>query len=202
MSEKNPIQALIEKLGKLPGIGEKSASRLAYFILRSKGSYAADLAFAITEMKEQIVLCSVCRDLTPDDPCRICSNTDRDRSLVMVVEEPHDLQAIEKSGVYNGLYHVLHGTLSPQKNINPKSIELEALQDRVKSESLKEVILATNPSVEGEATAAFIAEALAGFTLKVTRIARGIPVGADLEYVDRHSLDQAIKGRGIIETGK
>ena len=195
MSAADPIGRLIALLSRLPGLGEKSAGRLVYFLLRGKPEFARELGRAIAEIPDQIVRCGQCHDLGPGNPCRICADPERDRSVVMVVEEPHDLRAVEKSHSYRGLYHVLHGTLSPLEGRGPEQLTLDALVQRVEAGGVKEVILALNPHVEGDATAAYLAEQLRGLKVKVTLLARGIPVGGDLEYLDPGSLQQAVRGR-------
>ena len=195
MSAADPIGRLIALLSRLPGIGPKSAGRLVYFLLRGNPDYARELGRAIAEIPGQITRCEQCRDLSPSNPCRICADPERDRSLVMVVEEPHDLRAMEKSKSYAGLYHVLHGTLSPLEGRGPEQLTVAALLERARAGEVKEIILALNPHVEGEATTAFLAEQLRELPVKVTRLARGIPVGGDLEYLDSQSLSQAVRGR-------
>lgn len=191
----DPIARLIEALVKLPGIGEKSASRLAFHILGAAEDYARELAQAIIDIKEKIRLCSVCLNITEQDPCRLCRDPDRTDDIVCVVEEPNDLYAIEKTRSFNGRYHVLHGVISPLDGIGPDEIHVKELLERLKSGKVKEVLLATNPVVEGDATAMYLKERIKPFGLKVTRIARGIPVGGDLEYTDGATLTDAIRGR-------
>ena len=195
MSPADPIARLTALLAKLPGLGEKSAGRLVYFLLRSGGDYNRELGQAIAELKEKIVRCRHCQDLSPADPCRICADPERDRAAVMVVEEPHDLRAVERSKSYRGLYHVLHGTLSPLLGRGPDQLTVEALVKRIEQGEIKEVILALNPHVEGDATATYLVEKLSGLPVKISRLARGIPVGGDLEYLDAGSLAQAVQGR-------
>jgi recombination protein RecR len=191
----DPITRLVEALTKLPGIGEKSASRLAFHILGSPEEYARGLAQAILDVKEKIRLCSVCMNITDQDPCRLCQDPRRTEEIVCVVEEPNDLYAIEKTGSFNGKYHVLHGVISPLDGIGPDEIYVEELLERLKPGTIKEVLLATNPVVEGDATALYLKEQIKPFGVKVTRIARGIPVGGDLEYTDGATLTDAIRGR-------
>jgi len=191
----DPITRLVEALTKLPGIGEKSASRLAFHILGSSEEYARGLAQAILDVKEKIRLCSVCMNITDQDPCRICNDPGRTEEIVCVVEEPNDLYAIEKTGSFNGKYHVLHGVISPLDGIGPDEIYIRELLERLKPGTIKEVLLATNPVVEGDATALYLKEQIKPFGAKVTRIARGIPVGGDLEYTDGATLTDAIRGR-------
>ncbi len=191
----DPIARLIEALTKLPGIGEKSASRLAFHILGSSEEYARQLAQAILDVKEKIRLCSVCMNITEQDPCRLCRDPGRAEEIVCVVEEPNDLYAIEKTGSFNGKYHVLHGVISPLDGIGPDEIYVKELLERLKPGTIKEVLLATNPVVEGDATALYLKEQIKPFGVRVTRIARGIPVGGDLEYTDGATLTDAIRGR-------
>ena len=191
----DPITSLVEALTKLPGIGEKSASRLAFHILGSPEEYARELAQAILDVKEKIRLCSVCMNITEQDPCRLCQDPSRNEEIVCVVEEPNDLYAIEKTGSFNGKYHVLHGVISPLDGIGPDEIYVKELLERLKDGTIKEVLLATNPVVEGDATALYVKEQIKPFGVKVTRIARGIPVGGDLEYTDGATLTDAIRGR-------
>jgi recombination protein RecR len=191
----DPITRLVEALTKLPGIGEKSASRLAFHILGSSEEYARGLAQAIVDVKEKVRLCSVCMNITEEDPCRFCRDTGRTEEIICVVEEPNDLYAIEKTGSFHGKYHVLHGVISPLEGIGPDEIYVEELLERLKTGRVEEVLLATNPNVEGDATALFLKERIESFHVKVTRIARGIPVGGDLEYTDGATLSDAIRGR-------
>ncbi len=191
----DPITSLVEALIKLPGIGEKSASRLAFHILGSPEEYARGLAQAILDVKEKIRLCSVCMNITDQDPCRLCQDPCRTEEIVCVVEEPNDLYAIEKTGSFNGKYHVLHGVISPLDGIGPDEIYVKELLERLKAGTIREVLLATNPVVEGDATALYVKEQIKPFGVKVTRIARGIPVGGDLEYTDGATLTDAIRGR-------
>ncbi len=191
----DPITRLVEALTKLPGIGEKSASRLAFHILGSPEEDARELAQAILDVKEKIRLCSVCMNITEQDPCRLCQDPSRNEEIVCVVEEPNDLYAIEKTGSFNGKYHVLHGVISPLDGIGPDEIYVKELLERLKTGTIKEVLLATNPVVEGDATALYLKEQIVPFGVKVTRIARGIPVGGDLEYTDGATLTDAIRGR-------
>ena len=188
------IDKLIQQFSKLPGIGPKTAQRLAFFILKMKKEEAKDLAQAILDVKEKIRYCSICYNLTEEDPCRICKNKKKDRSVICVVEEANDVVAIEKTGQYDGLYHVLGGVLSPLDNIGPEDLKIKELLNRLKQE-VKEVILATNPSTEGEATAVYLSKLIKPLGVKVTRIARGLPSGGALEYADVSTLANAIEGR-------
>jgi recombination protein RecR len=191
-----PVNRLINEFSRLPGIGPKSAARLAYFILRGSEHEARSLAEAIIDVKERIGLCSVCFNLSEHDPCPICSDPERDQSLICVVEEPLDVIALDRTGEYRGLYHVLHGAISPVDGMGPDQIRVHELVERVRgSERLAEVILATNPNMEGDATAMYIARQLAQFGVNVTRPASGLPVGGDLEYADEVTLGRALSGR-------
>lgn len=194
-----PLARLIEELYKLPGIGPKSAQRLAYHILRRPAAEARALASAILEVKEKIALCSVCQNVTDIDPCRICVDPQRDRTTICVVEEPLDILAIERAGSYRGLYHVLHGAISPVDGIGPEDLKIASLIDRLRPRQVKEVILATNPNLEGEATAMYLARQLRPLGLTITRLARGLPVGGDLEYADDITLARALEGRQEIQ---
>jgi recombination protein RecR len=190
-----PIDRLIEALAKLPGIGRKTAARLAFHILRSSLSEAQALARAILDVKEKIRLCSVCFNLTDEDPCRICQDEHRSKEILCVVEGPNDLIAIENTGVFNGRYHVLHGTISPLEGIGPEDIKVRELLERLHQEKIAEVILATNPTVEGGATALYLTDQIRPLGLKVTRIAYGIPMGGEIEYSDGMTLSKALEGR-------
>ena len=193
-----PISRLIQELTKLPGIGEKTASRLAMHILRSSKEDAEALARAILQVKEKIRFCSQCFNLTEQDPCRICQDPKRNREILCVVSGPEDLMALEKSGGFRGLYHVLQGVLSPLEGIGPKDLRVDELFGRIKGGEIKEVILATNPSVEGEATAQYLSQILKPAGLRVTRIARGVPMGGDLQYMDEVTLSKSLENRSPI----
>ena len=190
-----PLERLIERLRKLPGVGAKSAQRLAFHILRGSKDEAQALAAAILDVKDTIRLCSICFNITDIDPCLVCTDEGRDRSGICVIEEPHNLLAIEKSGQFHGLYHVLHGSLSPLRGIGPDDLKIGALLERLRDGSVKEVILATNPNVEGEATATYLSRLLKPLGLKVTRIAMGLPIGSELEYADEVTVGKALEGR-------
>ena len=190
-----PVQRLIDEFSRLPGIGPKSASRLTYFLLRGDGQQPRDLAQALTELKERTRFCSVCFNITEADPCPVCSDSSRRNGMICVVEEPLDVLAIERTGQFKGRYHVLHGALSPVEGVGPEDLKVRELLARARTEPLKEVILATNISLEGEATAMYIQKQLAPLGLKVTRLARGLPVGGDLEYVDGVTLAHALTAR-------
>ena len=190
-----PIDHLIETLTRFPGIGRKTASRLAFHILRSSLSEAQELAKAILEVKEKIHLCSVCFNLTDEDPCWVCRDDRRNREILCVVEGPNDLLAIENIVEFKGRYHVLHGTLSPLDGIGPEDIKVKELMDRLNRERISEVILATNPTVEGGATALYLTSLIKPLGIKVTRIAYGIPMGGEIEYADTMTLSKALEGR-------
>ena len=190
-----PIGRLINELTKLPGIGRKTAARLAFHILRIPKREAQELARGIIDVKEKIQLCSVCFDLTDKNPCRICGDSRRSDEIICVVEEPNDLMAIEGAGDFHGKYHVLHGTLSPLEGIGPEDIKVKELLERLEAGKVKEVIMATNPNVEGGATALYLTELIKPLGVKVTRIAYGIPMGGDIEYTDGETLAKALEGR-------
>lgn len=190
-----PLERLIERLRTLPGVGHKSAQRLAFHILRGSEADARALAAAIVEVKEQIHLCAICFNITDTDPCLICSDASRDRTGICVVEEPHNIVAIDKSGQFRGLYHVLHGSLAPLKGVGPDDLKIASLLERLRDGTVKEVILATNPNVEGEATAVYLSRLLKPLGLTVTRIALGLPVGSELEYADEVTVGKAMEGR-------
>jgi len=190
-----PVSRLIEEFNKLPGIGPKTAQRLTYFLVRMPEKEARALAEAILAVKEKIVFCSVCYNITDSDPCLICRGEGRDKTKICIVEEPLDILALERTREYNGLYHVLHGVISPMDGIGPDDLKIKELLKRVENGGVEEVILATNPSLEGEATAMYIHRLLAPLGIRVTRLARGLPVGADLEYADEVTLTRALEGR-------
>ena len=195
-----PVAKLIDEFKRLPGIGQKSAQRLAFYVLRRPENEVRDFAHALLEVKDKITFCSVCNNLTDVDPCLYCSNPKRDRSIICVIEEPYNLVAVEKTRSFKGLYHVLHGSLSPIRGVGPDELMLANLLPRLLPENnedveVKEVILATNPTTEGEATANYIARLLKPLGVKVTRIAMGMPVGSDLEYVDEVTMDRALANR-------
>jgi recombination protein RecR len=190
-----PLERLIERLRKLPGVGQKSAQRLAFHLMRGDEAEARALAEAILEVKEKIRLCSVCFNITDTDPCAMCADAGRDSASLCVVEEPNNLATIEKTGQFRGRYHVLHGALSPLKGIGPDDLKIAALLERLRDGAVKEVILATNPNVEGEATATYLSRLLKPVGVKVTRIALGLPVGSELEYADEVTVGKALEGR-------
>lgn len=188
------LEKLIGELSKLPGIGRKSAQRLAFFILKQPDTDSNSLTEAIIDLKKNTCFCSICFNLTESDPCLICCDQKRDQSIICVVEEVHDVLSIEKLGQFFGLYHVLGGVLSPLDNVGPEELKIKELLSRC-SEQLKEIIVATNPSIEGEATALYLSNLIKPLGKKITRIARGIPAGSDLEFVDDVTLMRAIEGR-------
>jgi recombination protein RecR len=195
-----PVTKLIDEFKRLPGVGQKSAQRLAFHIMRMPEQDVARFVAAMEEVKRKIVFCTVCNNLTDVDPCRYCTSTSRDRSVICVVEEPYNLVAVEKTRSYHGLYHVLHGSLSPIRGMSPDDLRLQNLLPRLRPENndgveVREVILATNPNTEGEATASYISRLLKPLGVRVTRIAMGMPVGSDLEYVDEVTMDKAMANR-------
>jgi len=190
-----PMARLIEELKKLPGVGSKSAQRLAFHILRSSDDDAEALAAAVRDVKASLRLCSICNNITDVDPCNYCSSPTRNQRLVCVVEEPTNIAAIEKTKHFNGTYHVLHGSLSPLHGVGPDQLRITNLLRRVEGAQLDEVIIATNPTVEGEATAVYLSQQLRRPGLRVTRIAMGIPVGSDIEYADEITMLKAMEGR-------
>jgi recombination protein RecR len=190
-----PVARLIEELHRLPGVGPKGAQRLAYHILRATREEAQALADAIVEVKDKIVLCSVCQNTTDRDPCLMCADETRDRTVICVVEEPLDILAIERTKAHHGLYHVLHGSISPMEGVGPEQLKVRELLERLRDGSVREIIMATNPNLEGEATAMYIGRLVQPAGVKVTRLARGLPVGGDLEYADDLTLARALENR-------
>ena len=197
-----PVTNLIEAFSRLPGIGPKTASRLAYFLLRSDERIALDLATALQELKAKTLFCSICHNIADRDPCGVCADPERHTGTICVVEEPLDVQAIERTGEYRGLYHVLHGAISPVEGIGPEDLKISELLKRVQAGEtadeavpIKELIIATNPNLEGEATAMYIARLFKPLGVRVTRLARGLPTGGDLEYADEMTLSNALSGR-------
>ncbi len=190
-----PIAKLIEEFSKLPGIGKRSAERLAFHILKQPKENVERFSKALVEAKEKIKFCPECQSLTDDVPCAICSNPKRDKSVICVVENPKDVIAMEKTKEFSGVYHVLHGVISPIDGIGPDDIKIKELLLRTKDNDVKEIIMATNPSIEGEATAMYISNLFKNFGIKVTRIAHGLPVGGELEYADEITLTRALEGR-------
>jgi len=190
-----PIARLIDSFSRLPGIGPKTAGRLAFHVLRMKEEDVLAFAQALVSVKRNLTYCSVCFNITDVDPCRLCGDKTRDPSVICVVQEPKDVVAMERTKDYNGQYHVLHGAISPMEGIGPDELRIPELLKRLADERVKELILATNPNVEGEATAMYLAKLVRNFGLKVTRIAHGLPVGGDLEYADEVTLSKALEGR-------
>jgi recombination protein RecR len=190
-----PITQLIRKLARFPGVGEKTASRLALYILRSSKEEAIDLAKNIIEVKEKIRFCSMCFNLTDEDPCKICRDEKRDGAVVCVVEAPGDLMALENSGEFKGKYHVLHGVIAPLDGVMPDDIRIKELMMRLEGREVQEVILATNPTTNGNATALYLSKLIIPLGIKVTRIAQGIPTGGDIQYTDEVTLKKALEGR-------
>lgn len=191
----NKLTRLIEELGQLPGIGQKSAQRIAFHIISMDTNRVDSLANAIVDAKENIKYCSICSNITDTDPCHICGDDKRDKSLLMVVEDPRDMAAYEKTREFKGYYHILHGLISPMNGVSPSDLKIKELVTRLMNEDIKEVIIATNPNIEGEATALYISKLIKSPTLKVTRIAQGVPIGGDIEYVDEVTLSRALEGR-------
>jgi recombination protein RecR len=195
MTELGPLQALVDQLQRLPGIGAKGAQRLAFHLLRQPHDDVEALVGAIRDVKEQITYCSVCHNITDADPCYYCTHDGRDRGVICVVEDPNNVAAVERTKEFNGAYHVLMGALSPLQGIGPDDLRIKSLLDRVGRGGVTEVILATNPNVEGEATAIYLAKLLKPLGVRVTRIAMGLPVGSDLEYADDVTIHKAMEGR-------
>ena len=190
-----PVSRLIEAFSALPGIGPKTASRLTYYLLRAPDALSLNLAEALAGLKAQTKLCSVCCNITVSDPCPICSDPRRDQTTIAVVEEPLDVLALERTGIYQGTYHVLHGAISPVNGIGPDDLKIKELVQRVASKHVQEVIVATNPGMEGDATAMYLQRELQPFNVKLTRLARGLPMGGVLEYVDSVTVLRALQGR-------
>ena len=190
-----PLARLISEFKHLPGIGQKSAQRIAFHVLRATRDDAENLARAILDVKDKLGLCSICNNISDRDICQYCSDSNRDRTVVCVVEEPHNIIGIETTRQYSGLYHVLHGALSPLRGVGPEALKIKGLVERIGQGEIKEIIVATNPTVEGEATAVYLARLLKPLGVKVTRIAMGIPVGSDLEFADEVTISKAMEGR-------
>lgn len=189
------LDHLIDQFAKLPGVGKKSAYRLAYHVMQAPIDQARALALAIVAVKEKIVFCSQCFNVTDDDPCPICRSSERNKSLVCVVEEPHDVLAFERSGAFHGLYHVLGGVFSPLDGIGPEELKISELVARIKADGIREIIIATNPTAEGEMTANYLAKVLKPMGVTISRIARGLPMGGDVEYADTNTIMRALEGR-------
>ena len=190
-----PVARLIEAFGRLPTVGPKTAQRLTFFLLRNPNNLTTELANALIDLRDKTILCSTCFNLAEVDPCHICRNPARDQSIICVVEEPLDILAVERTGEYRGLYHVLHGAISPMDRVSAEDLKIRELVERLRSGEVSEVILATNPNMEGDATAMFITRQLAGLNVRITRLARGLPIGGDLEYADQITLTRALEGR-------
>jgi recombination protein RecR len=190
-----PVTKLIEAFAQLPGIGPKTASRLTFYLLRRPVEQSEGLANALRDLKQKIVFCRFCFNITEENPCAVCRDEARDRSVICVVEEPLDVLAIERTGEYHGLYHVLHGAISPVEGIGPDELRIAELLARLRAQPAREVLLATNPNLEGEATSMYLARLLQPLGVRVTRLARGLPVGGDLEYADAVTLSRALEGR-------
>lgn len=190
-----PVQALVDEFSRLPGIGPKTASRLTYFLLRQPPEQTRALAEALTQLKERTRFCSVCFNMTEDDPCPLCRDDQRDAGSICVVESPLDVIALERTRSFKGRYHVLHGAISPVEDIGPEDLRIKELMARLQNSKVREVILATNPSYEGEATAMYLQKQIAPFGIRITRLARGLPAGGDLEYADETTLARALEGR-------
>ena len=190
-----PLARLIEEFSKMPGIGPKTAQRLAFYILKNSSESVGNLAKAIIEAKEKVKYCSICGNITDQEVCEICQSVNRDKSTICVVERAKDLIAIERTGEYKGLYHILEGAISPLDGIEPGNLKIDSLIKRLKTEKIKEVILATNPNIEGEVTASYITKLIEPLKIKVTRIAYGVPIGGSLEFADEVTLTQALIGR-------
>lgn len=189
------VASLIEAFEALPGIGPKTAARLTYYLLHAPDGLSDRLADAARDLKKKTKICSICQNITETDPCDICSSDDRDQSIICVVEDPLDVWSVEKSGSFKGLYHVLHGVIAPLENIGPEDLRISQLLSRLKKGEVKEIIMATNPSMEGEATAMYLQRLIKPLGIKITRIARGIPIGAELEYADEVTIKRALEGR-------
>lgn len=190
-----PVARLIDAFAQLPGIGPKTASRLTFYLLRRPAEQTEALAEALRDLKERIIFCQQCFNITEQSPCKICQDEGRERGVVCVVEEPLDVLAIERTGEYRGLYHVLHGAISPVDGIGPDELRINELMARLRAEPVQEILLATNPNLEGEATAMYLARLIQPMGIRVTRLARGLPVGGDLEYADAVTLSRALEGR-------
>jgi recombination protein RecR len=193
-----PVQRLIDELSRLPGIGPKTASRLTFYLLRQPRDRPLALAEALHDLQDKVVLCQRCFNIAENSPCAICRDEDRDQSLICVVEEPLDVYAIERTREFHGLYHVLHGAISPVEGIGPDDLKIGEIVARMKGGEIREVLLATNPNLEGEATAMYLARLLKPLSVRITRLARGLPVGGDLEYADSVTLARALEGRSEI----
>ena len=199
MNTETPLNKIKTLLQRLPGIGEKSATRLSYYLINSPVSFVENLALTMIEVRKNIKRCKICFNLTENDYCSICTNYNRDKSIICVVEEPQDLEAIEKTRFYTGSYHVLHGSISPLNGIQPENLTIKELINRVETENIKEIIFATNHNVEGDTTAMYIADLLQQSEVKITKIASGVPAGGDIEYIDQLTLGRALNDRRNIK---
>lgn len=199
LEQDHPLNRLIEELKKIPGIGAKTAQRIAFYLIALPQEEVEGLSVAIKEAKQNTFTCSVCNSMTHVDPCQYCSDENRSDEILCIVEEPFNISSIEKTGIYNGRYHVLLGTLSPLKGVGPDELKTEKLVKRIKKGGFKEIIIATNPTVEGEATAHYVAKILKDFSIKMTRLAMGLPVGSDIDYADQVTIKKAIEGRTEIK---
>lgn len=189
------IKKLIDKFTQLPGIGPKAAERIVFYLQKKDNNFSNDFSNLLNNLKKDIINCSICFNVTINDPCNICSDTSRDKNTICVVADPQDINVIEKTNDYQGLYHVLHGTLNPAEQITPEKLKIKELIDRIKNNGIKEVIIATNPDLEGESTALYLARSLKNFNVKTTRLAKGLPMGSTIEYADEITISNALKGR-------
>jgi len=199
MNEENPLTRLIEEIKKIPGIGLKTARRIAFYIIGLDQKEVDYLADSIKDAKKDLFHCSICNNLTHVDPCHYCTDESRNDDTLCIVEEPYNIDSIEKSGIYHGRYHVLLGTLSPLKGIGPDELKVDRIIERIKKNKFKEVIIATNPTADGEATAAYLAKILKNFDIKITRLAMGLPVGSDIDYADQVTIKKSLEGRTEIK---
>ena len=189
------VQKVIEQFGKLPGVGQKTAERLTFYLLKQHSQKLEEFGDSVKTLRQNLLFCEVCHNLSETTRCVICENHKRDSTKICVVEEVLDIMALEKTGEFNGLYHVLHGVISPVNGVGPQDLTIDSLKERVANQNIEEIILATNPTIEGEATALYIAKILQPFAVKITRIARGLPTGSDLEYADKLTLSRSLQGR-------
>ncbi len=194
----DPVQRLIDEFKKLPGIGPRSAQRLVFYLIRKPEEEALKLAEAISHLKSSLILCSRCNNIGDKDPCRFCCDPNRDQKLICIVEEPFNILSIEKTGGFKGLYHVLHGAISPINGVGPEDLKLKNLFERLRDTTIEEIIVATNPTIEGEATALYLSKLIKPLSIRISRIALGIPVGSDLEYADEVTISRALSGRQLL----
>jgi recombination protein RecR len=192
---KNPARGIIEKLSKIPGIGNKSAQRIAFFLLKQSPAFVQDLIQTLRDFREKTIFCSTCNNITLEDPCVICTDPARDQSTVCILEEPYNVISLEKTRHYRGVYHVIHGNLSPLRGVGPDELKLHNLKPRIDSGRIREIIIATSPTTEGNATAHYIYEIFKNYPLKITRIALGLPIGSDIDYVDSLTISRALQDR-------